>query len=592
MARKSSPSTPRDNASLAGLFGMDFFPSEGAAIGGSVDIFPTAAKVVEHSGITARIEQWRAHDRQHKSRPGPKPWLSEVQVVTLMLVLTLSRRGALFTEMRDLLRHTPAETLASIGVVVPDGTSDAALYHRAYNSYRRLVALMDPEPGSLYRLLAKEELQALIEARDEAECATKRARAHTFMNALLWGSWMLLPRKVRRQAKGDVAVDATIIKAAARGRGRRSPYASSDPEAGWYKRDGNHDGEGTSRAATKYQRRSDSLIWGRELHTADTYGEGVPSVVLGASFDVPGKRLAENALRAIDAPREQELPSGHFVSDRAYLPGTKPEDLDLPLRSRGYEVVFDYDRSTTQLGQQASHGGSILVEGRWYCPSMPQPLIDASIDYFLREEGDPERISGTTYAERIAQRDRYALKPKERADAEGHTRLACPAVGASATASCPRREPHPRSLDRPKARVLPLMLLNPAPKVCEQKTMTFPPSVGAKYEQTYAYRSPDWQEHYTTGRQSVESVNKSVKDGRFIPVDDPELRPRRGFIAQLFSLAVMIAATNVRKIIAWLSDQVGVTTIASAPIKRVRRREATRGWTTIEPNAPPVEADA
>lgn len=98
------------------------------------------------------------------------------------------------------------------------------------------------------------------------------------------------------------------------------------------------------------------------------------------------------------------------------------------------------------------------------------------------------------------------------------------------------------------------MLLNPAPKVCEQKTMTFPPSVGAKYEQTYAYRSPDWQEHYTTGRQSVESVNKSVKDGRFIPVDDPELRPRRGFIAQLFSLAVMIAATNVRKIIAWLSD--------------------------------------
>ena len=96
----------------------------------------------------------------------------------------------------------------------------------------------------------------------------------------------------------------------------------------------------------------------------------------------------------------------------------------------------------------------------------------------------------------------------------------------------------------------------------------------------------------TTGRQSVESVNKSVKDGRFIPVDDPELRPRRGFIAQLFSLAVMIAATNVRKIIAWLSDQVGVTTIASAPIKRVRRREATRGWTTIEPNAPPVEADA
>lgn len=63
---------------------------------------------------------------------------------------------------------------------------------------------------------------------------------------------MLLPRKVRRKFKGDIAVDATVIKAPARGRGHASLFASSDPEAGWYKRVGDHDGEGTSRAATKY----------------------------------------------------------------------------------------------------------------------------------------------------------------------------------------------------------------------------------------------------------------------------------------------------------------------------------------------------
>lgn len=514
---------------------MDFFPSEGAAIGGQIEVFRTAARVMENSGIETHIEQWRSHDRKGK-RPGPKPWLSEAQVVALMLVLTLSRRPPLFTELRDLLRHSSPQTLATIGVAVPEGVTDAALYHRAYNSYRRLVALMNPEPGSLYRVLAKEELRALIEARDEAECATKRARAHTFLNALLWGTWMLLPRKVRREARGDVAVDATIIKAAARGRSRKSPYCSSDPEAGWYKRDGNHDGDKTSRAATSYQRRSDSLIWGRELHTAVLYGNGVPAVIVGASLDVPGKRLAENALRALDAPLSQGMPAGHFVSDRAYLPGTKPVDLALPLRVRGYQVVFDYDRTATDLGQQASQGGALLVEGRWYCPSMPQPLMDASIDFFLRERDDPQRIDEQTYDQRLAQRERYALKPKERADSEGHRRLGCPAVGASATVSCPRRESHPRAADRPRARVLPLMLVNPTPRVCEQQTMTFPPSVGAKHEQTYAYRSPEWQQHYTTGRQSVESVNKSIKDGRFVPVDDPELRPRRGFIAQLFSL--------------------------------------------------------
>jgi len=63
MAKKSSPSTPRDNASLAGLFGMDFFPSEGSAIGGSEDIFRTAARIVEQSGIEAHLSEWRAHDR-------------------------------------------------------------------------------------------------------------------------------------------------------------------------------------------------------------------------------------------------------------------------------------------------------------------------------------------------------------------------------------------------------------------------------------------------------------------------------------------------------------------------------------------------
>ena len=591
MARKSTPSkTPRDNAALAGLFDMDFFPTEGAAVGGQEEVFRTAARVVEQSGIGPFVAAWRQHDRRGK-REGNPPWLSEMDVVTLMLVLTLSRRAPLFTEVRDLLRHTPAQTLDVIGIRVPEDLSDTALYHRAYNSYGRLIHLMNPEPGSLYRLLAKEELRAVIAERDEEECATKRTRAHAFLNGMLKGTWMLLPRKVRREAKGNVAVDATVIKAAARGRSSRSVFCSSDPEAGWYRREGNHDGEGTSRAATAYQRRFDSLLWGRELHTAVTFGANLPSIVVGASLDVPGKRPAENALRAIDALKDLKLSPGIFVSDRVYLPGTKPEDLALPLRARGFSLVFDYDRSQVQLGQQASHGGSILVEGQWYCPSMPQPLIDASIDFFLREREDPRRIDHQTYQERLAQRARYALKPKERADQEGHSRLACPAVGASATVSCPRRTPHPVVADRPRARVLPLMLVTPAPKVCEQKTMTFPPSVGAKYEQTYPYRSAEWQAHYTTGRQSVESVNKSIKDGRFVPVDDPELRPRRGFIAQLFSLAVMVAATNVRKIIAWLHEQVGVSTISSAPVRRARRREVTKGW-SIRPNAPPLAADA
>lgn len=55
--------------------------------------------------------------------------------------------------------------------------------------------------------------------------------------------------------------------------------------------------------------------------------------------------------------------------------------------------MFDYDRTQTNLGQTASHDGAIRVEGRWYCPSMPEPLRNATISFFLRETNDHGRIS-------------------------------------------------------------------------------------------------------------------------------------------------------------------------------------------------------
>lgn len=107
---------------------------------------------------------------------------------------------------------------------------------------------------------------------------------------------------------------------------------------------GDHNGEATSRAATKYQRRSSVLLWARELHTAVTYGDNVPGMILSATLDVPGDQLAKNGLGCVDAV-SYSVPPGHFASDRAYLPGRKPKDLALPLRKRGYSLVFDYNRT-------------------------------------------------------------------------------------------------------------------------------------------------------------------------------------------------------------------------------------------------------
>src|SRR5699024_4168783 len=62
---------------------------------------------------------------------------------------------------------------------------------------------------------------------------------------------------------------------------------------------GDHNGEATSRAATKYQRRSSVLLWAQELHTAVSYGDNVPGMILSATFDVPGAQLAKSALGCV-----------------------------------------------------------------------------------------------------------------------------------------------------------------------------------------------------------------------------------------------------------------------------------------------------
>ncbi|MCM3578405.1 hypothetical protein M3686_09720 [Micrococcus luteus] len=598
MARTFPNSAPtRDNQSLAGLYDMDFAPNEGAVRGEFTMLrnAQTAARIMEHAGLADLIATWQAEDGQGK-RPGPKPWLTEVNVLALLLLLALSRRAPLFQEVGEVLIEASDETLAALGIDPARRTwSEKAAYHRAYHSYRRLLPLIDPEPASLYRRLTVQECDQVKAAWVVEENAVKRERAHTMANALLYGTWMLLPRQVRRAYKGDIAMDATFVKSPAYN-GNTKPkssasdavhYRSSDPFAGWYKRDGNHAGPSELPAArAKYQRTQDYVGWGREAHTAVSYGKDVPGIVLAVSLDTPSARLPENALRMVEHLKRNNMPVGHVVTDRAYLPGTKPAELARPLRARGYRLVFDYRAEEHGMGQTASHGGAIQVEGRWYCPSMPAPLVNATKDHMLRKESDPEYIDEATYRRRIEQRKQYELHLKERPDAEGVARYACPAVGPSATVSCPRRKEHPKAADKPKGRVLKVMLVNPAPRVCEQQSMKISPLEGEKYAQEYPYKSEQWRKHYTGGRQMVESLNASLKNGAHMSIDDTQMRPRRGFAAQIVSLAVMVAATNTRKIIAWLHEQIGVTPLSSASVKRARRRERTKGFTRADEFGP------
>lgn len=541
-----------------------------------LDIVRTAVKVTTLGGIPEMVSRWRLEDRESSGKKaGPQPWLPPAAIATLSLILTLVNRPPQVSEMRDILldRFTP-QAWDLLNVPPPDGASRVAVYYRIRNSREIVKNLINPEPGSLYTIMTKEEVAEMQAARDEGDCGMRRQRGLDWANAILHGTAQLLPDHVFPEYGGSLAIDATKVEApASRGTSERRQNASAEPEAGWYKRDGDHDGSSTSRAKTRHCRIKSELVWGREVTTAVSLGTKptgapeVPHIVMSMSLDVPGKRLAENALTVVDAVLKAGHRAGMLVTDRAYMPHCKAEDLQLPLRRRGYRLVMDYDNSEHMLGVQAGRDGAILVEGTWYCPSMPDGLQTATLDYMMREKDDPLRITSDEYKRRVAQRVNYRLRRKELPD-DGYTRRMCPAAGPSATAVCPLQEQHPAARKKTGLTLIrSANLLDPAPKVCtNQSTLTFSPTLGAKYEQEFAYKGEEWQAHYTYGRQTVESVNDSLKDGDST-IDSTTHRPARGWASQLMALAPMIAATNVRKIIDWLE------TGPREPAKRRRRRD-------------------
>ena len=92
------------------------------------------------------------------------------------------------------------------------------------------------------------------------------------------------------------------------------------------------------------------------------------------------------------------------------------------------------DYRIDQLGIQASTGGAILVEGSWYCPALPGPLITATTG--LRGHA----ITRDLYDQQITARRPYQLKRKDGPDADGYQRLSCPAAGHHPGLICPLRQ--------------------------------------------------------------------------------------------------------------------------------------------------------
>ncbi len=300
-------------------------------------------------------------------------------------------------------------------------------------------------------------MAGLAKGLTDAETAVRRQRLEAVINDLVEASVRVCSKDELAGFDGSVGLDATPVPLWSRGPSVRSGTCASDPDGGWYVREGDH------REATgpdgKVLRK---LIWALEA-TIATMGRPPgavpdhPNLVLGVALGRPGQDPGGTGSRVLASARARGWPAKYLGADRGYTQG-RPENFHLPVRSLGYSLVMGY--KATQLGRQANSAGAVMVDGAFYCPAMPEALVMSSAEHRAGTTDD------ATYKARLAARSAWRLVRKQGPDQDGYERLACPAQGDHPHLCCPLRQPA-KALGQVPVLGPPV----PPPKLCTQSAM-------------------------------------------------------------------------------------------------------------------------
>jgi hypothetical protein len=398
---------------------------------------------------------------------------------------------------------------------------------------------MDPSALPKNRRLTEDDLKARARPMTPAQAEAARGRLEAFINALLEASISVLTSEERAAYDGCTGLDATPVPLFSRGPSKRTGLCASDPDGGWYVREGDHRDREDDKGKPLRK-----IAWALEATIATTARPpgappACPNLAIGLALARPGEDPGGTGARVLASAAARGHKTGWLGYDRAYTQAL-PERFHLPVRALGYSPVMDY--RDDQLGIQAGTGGALLVEGTWYCPALPGPLITAT----TRLRG--HAIGRDLYDQQITARRPYQLKRKDGPDTDGYQRLSCPAAGKHPRLICPLRQASLSPRDgRAKA-------LQPPPepaKICTQSAITIAPDIGARYRQDLPYASPAWHARYATLRNTIEGLNGLVKDPAHEALAQPARRRVRGIAAQSIFTALLLTAANIRKIRAW-----------------------------------------
>jgi hypothetical protein len=515
-----------------------------------------AAELIDRSGKAPVIEAALAH-RTGRRRPLPVR-----AVLTALLCLALGERPLFLTEVTRLLFcQLPPAGRRLLGVPGTATTERAfkAAYRRVRYCFHQILKVADPSPLPKNRRLTEDELRARTKPMTPGQAAAARDRLEALVNALLEASISVLSEDERAACGSGTALDATPVPLFSRGPSRRAGLCASDPDGGWYVREGDHREREDDKGKPLRK-----LAWALEATLAATARPpgappATPNLAIGMAMTRPGEDPGGTGARVLASAAARGHKPGWLGYDRAYTQAL-PERFHLPARALGYHPVMDY--RDDQLGIQANSQGALLVEGTWYCPALPGPLITATTR--LRDHA----VTRDLYGQQIAARACYQLKRKDGPDADGYQRLSCPATGKHPGLICPLRQ---ASLSPRDGRAKVLQPPAEPPGICRQTAITIAPDIGARYRQDLPYGSPAWHKSYATLRNTIEGLNGLIKDPAHEALAQPARRRVRGIAAQSVFTALLLMAANIRKIRAWRALTARDKT---AIVQRARRRRA------------------
>ena len=579
------------------------------------DVAQTAIDRVRGSGVVELGLRWRMDDGYDPSKGGLQVHISAEAVLVAFMLLARENTALLVREATALLQFRLSDAIRA-ELDLPTRidwavTRDSAArrWEENFRStlHRHILDPMDPYPAERHAAKTWEDIARIIAEHDQERAKVCKGRLDEFMHRFIAMTFGQQSRQLRRRsAKMDLSVDQTPMapptkkgyspkklagkvadERKARDEGRALTAGPVDPFAGWYAMKGERADVrpgGRDETSPDNPGRGAELEWGWALNIAIRMDSESPSaprfpkLIAAATLSMPNIGVSEEAVTLMRRALHDDLAPGIVDADMAYFGNATPERLHHPTRELGYTPSTEY--RIDRLGKpQRERGGVQFIDGSMLCPSTPAHLKTAGLDHAKHA------IDDETFQLRRLERRHFAVHVKERPNDRGKFRVSCPARGAAPTVTCPIIEMSASAAkrERPEITEVPDFL----PDICRQHAITLDVDDNIRWEQAFDYGSPEWEAFHSPARQSIESVNKGLKEDHLDSLKTPGRRRVRGFTAGAFFATILIANFNLRKIAEFVHDELVSTIQGSRQRTTMTRARDSKWWNHYTSSAPP-----